>query len=357
MKNFDTRVYSIADFLEWHNNNLLEISPDFQRRSVWSQNAKSYLIDTILRNKPIPKILISQKLEGSRTVRVIVDGQQRLRAILEFIEGNFRISKAHYKKFSGFTFDRLPEKIRKSFLQYELGVDILFDMTYEDILDIFARINTYTVILNIQEKRNANYVGFFKQYVYEYGYKYVNYFIRGKVLTKHRVTRMAEAELSSDFFVALLGGVQTNKSTEKFYKIFEDKIGNLEIAANQYDSIMSYIMSIYKADEIAQTNWSRVHLFYTLFTVIGHCLYGLEGLDPNLQLKLNKNLVGKYRVILDEISFKYDQIAEDLKNGTVPEDYREFIDYSRRRTTDTAARVFRANFVCGILKESVENNA
>ena len=43
MKNFDTRVYSISDFMEWYNNDLLELSPDFQRRSVWSEQAKSYL--------------------------------------------------------------------------------------------------------------------------------------------------------------------------------------------------------------------------------------------------------------------------------------------------------------------------
>ena len=73
MKNFDTRAYSIADFLEWSQNGLLELSPDFQRRAVWSEKAKSYLMDTILRGRPIPKILISQKLAGSRTVRALRD--------------------------------------------------------------------------------------------------------------------------------------------------------------------------------------------------------------------------------------------------------------------------------------------
>jgi len=73
MKKFDSRAYCIADFLEWNNNGLLELSPDFQRRTVWSEKAKSYLIDTIVRGRPIPKILISQKLKSSRTVRIVVD--------------------------------------------------------------------------------------------------------------------------------------------------------------------------------------------------------------------------------------------------------------------------------------------
>lgn len=354
MKNFDTRVYSIADFLEWHNNGLLEISPDFQRRSVWSQNAKSYLIDTIIRGKPMPKILISQKLSGARTIRVVVDGQQRLRSIFEFIEGNFRISRAHNQEFAGYTYDRLPEEAKRDFLQYELGVNLLFDMSYEDILDIFARINTYTVTLNTQEKRNAKYVGYFKQYVYNYGYKYVNYFIGGKILTKRAVARMAEAELSAEFFVALVGGVQTNKNTEQYYKQHEEEPGNLEEVAERFDTIMSYIRAIYSPEDIAQTNWARAHLFYTLFTVIGHCLYGLEGLDPDLRVSLTEKLTGRFRVVLDEISLRYDQVADELDSDSVPEDYKRFIDVSRRRTTDTAARVGRANFVCEKLKAALK---
>ena len=47
MKNFDSRTYSINDFIEWEERKQLEISPKFQRRSVWSPQAKSYLIDTI----------------------------------------------------------------------------------------------------------------------------------------------------------------------------------------------------------------------------------------------------------------------------------------------------------------------
>ena len=39
MKNFDARAYSVSDFLEWHTSGLLNLSPDFQRRPVWSANS------------------------------------------------------------------------------------------------------------------------------------------------------------------------------------------------------------------------------------------------------------------------------------------------------------------------------
>jgi hypothetical protein len=353
MKKFDTRVYSVADFLEWHNNNLLELSPKFQRRSVWSQSAKSYLIDTIIRGKPMPKMIIAQRLSGSRTIREVVDGQQRLRSILEFIEGHFRISKAHNKEYAGFTFDRLPDNVKKDFLQYELGVDLVFDMSYADILDIFARINTYTVTLNTQEKRNAKYVGYFKQTAYEYGFKYVEYFLQGNVLVARAIARMAEAELSAELFVALIGAVQTNKNTGSFYDKLENEAGDLEQASQRFDTVMSYVGAIYSPDDLAATNWSRIHLFYTLFTSIAHCLYGLKGLDPACRATITQKSVGRLRVALDDISQKYDGFTLPSGSANIPDDYKEFIDFSRRRTTDTAARVGRANFVCRILKTTL----
>jgi len=346
MKNFDTRVYSISDFLEWGKNDLLKLNPDFQRRAVWSETAKSYLIDTILRGKPMPKIIISQEIQDARNIRVVVDGQQRLRAILGFINGDFKISRAHNKEFAGYTFERLPSDYQKSYLQYELGVDVIFDLDYEDVLDIFQRINSYTVTLNNQEKINAKYLGYFKQYVFEYGRKYVRYFIDGGIMTKAQVTRMAEAELSANLFVALIGGIQTNKNNEQYYKKFDDEIGDLEGIAKHFDEIMSYLGAIYSPDQLIETNWSRIHLFYTLFTSIGHCLFGLVGPNPDFRVSINRSAIGKLRVQFDEISSKYDDVAGHLDDENYPAEYKHFIDLSRRRTTDTSARIERTNFVC-----------
>ncbi len=353
MKNFDTRTYSLSDFVEWDRNGVLELSPDFQRRSVWTDKAKSYLIDTVLRGKPMPKIIITQRLEGAKTVRVVVDGQQRLRAILEYYNGDFKVSKAHNKELSKFTYQTLPNNLDREFLKYELGVDLLFDTPYQELLDIFARINSYTVKLEPQEIFNARYLGYFKQTVYTLGYKYVSYFIESGVLTKAKVTRMAEADLSADLFVSLLDGVQTNKGIETFYKTFEDDAANLEEVEKKFDKVMSFIGSIYKAEELKNTNYSRAQLFYSLFASIAHLLFGVNNLNPKLKKTITEKSVGKLRVALDNISAQYDEIAENLDAPEYPKDFKDFINYSRRGTTDSAARVLRSNFLCKKLIESI----
>jgi len=353
MKNFDTRTYSISDFVEWEKSGLLKLSPDFQRRSVWSDKAKSYLIDTILRGKPMPKIIITQELKGAKNIRVVVDGQQRLRAILEFYHGDYKISKAHNEKLSKYTFQTLPDTLDKDFLKYELGVDLLFDTPYEELLDIFARINSYTVKLVPQEIYNAKYFGFFKNTVYKLGYKYVNYYIEGGVLTKAKITRMAEAELSADLFVALLDTVRTNKGIESYYKKYDDEHSNLDEISKRFDKVMSYIGAIYPPSELYNTNYSRTTLFYTLFTSIAHLLFNLDGLDKKRRKVINEKSIGKMRVALDNFSALYDEVTENLDDSRYPKEFKEFVNHTRRGSTDTGARIMRSNFLCGKIIEAL----
>lgn len=352
MKNFDTRAYNVSDFVEWHQTGLLELSPKFQRRSVWTEKAKSYLVDTVLRGKPIPKILITQTLNVGRNIRTVVDGQQRLRAILGYINGDFKVSRAHNKDYAAMMFEDLPEDVQSEFLKYEIGVDMLFDLTFEDLLDVFARLNTYSVKLNPQELLNAQYLGYYKQYAFALGFKYVSYWIESNVLSEKEVTRMAEAELSSDLLGALIEGIQPKKSIPHYYKKFDDNEQESVAAADKFDEVMSIIGAIYPASELCQTNYHRVHFFYTLFTSIAHCLYGLPALENTPRASISQDNVSLIRNALDEISARYDEVTA---RGALPPsvEYRDFIDASRRATTDLSTRKSRTEFICTKLFESV----
>lgn len=362
MKNFDTRVYSISDFLEWRRNQVLDLSPAFQRRSVWTRAAKSFLMDTVIRGKPMPKILITQELKDQKNVRTVVDGQQRLRTIIGFVAGDFTMLKAHNPLYHGKKFDELPEEVKSDIMKYEIGVDVLFDISLSELLDIFARINAYSVILNTQEKLNAKYLGVFKTYAYELGHKFASYFVSGEILTDKKVSRMAEAQLSSDLLVALSSGIQTVKNIESIYKKYEDSDGvplELEKARDTFFKTMSMLSVIYPPEEIRNTNWSRQHLFYTLFTCVAHAISPIPAYSPKSKTSddfdaprpvLNMESVGKWRAALDEISARYDLYTAD-DAPTPPKEFLEFIDFSRRRTTDTEARVERTKFVLKALAQ------
>jgi hypothetical protein len=78
----------VSDFLAWQRDGSLNLKPDFQRRSVWKPGARSYFIDTIVRGLPVPLIFVRERLdlETQRTIRDVVDGQQRLRTLFAFID-------------------------------------------------------------------------------------------------------------------------------------------------------------------------------------------------------------------------------------------------------------------------------
>jgi hypothetical protein len=166
---FSTRNYSVRDFEEWDDRNELVLAPKFQRRDVWNPKAKSYLIDTIIRGKPIPKLYMRQTVvpAGRRTTREIVDGQQRLRAALSFVKDGFKLSRAHNQEMGGRVFSELDNATQKDILKYEFVVDLLQDMPDREVYDLFARINTFSEKLRPQELRNAKWFGDFKSCVYE----------------------------------------------------------------------------------------------------------------------------------------------------------------------------------------------
>src|SRR5580704_12797181 len=124
--------YKVSDFISWAKASTLLLSPSFQRRSVWPAGAKSYLIDTIVRGLPIPIIFLREQktdLNSLEPKREVVDGQQRIRTLLSFIQPNliknfdpekdgFTIKKTHNRDLADKPFGSLPPEVRQTILDY-----------------------------------------------------------------------------------------------------------------------------------------------------------------------------------------------------------------------------------------------
>jgi hypothetical protein len=344
MKSFDTRAYSISDFAEWNAGGRLVLDPNFQRRSVWSRQAKSYLIDTVLRGKPMPKVLITQSLVDGKSVRTVVDGQQRLRAILEFLDGSFTVLKGHNEEFAGVKYDDLPVEARNAVWQYEIGVDVLFETELSELLDTFARLNTYSVKLNETELLNATYLGSFKTTAHQLGHKYASYWLESKVLTEAKIARMAEVELSADLLGSILEGISPKKQVPNYYKKYdsEDCDADVTQAARKFDTAMRFIGEIYDPQDLALTNFNRIHLFYSLFVSIANMIDG----DPDLGVKRRTGLSPKQvRVALDDISAEFDEYVRGALSTSITDRIGDFVEASRRATTDADKRLMRSRFI------------
>jgi len=246
MISFDSIVYTINDFWEWHSREELVLSPKFQRRSVWSEKAKSYLIDTVVRGLPISKIFMRHDvdLETRKSIREIVDGQQRIEAILLFLKDGFKVSRVHNKEHGGKYFTELPKEIRRAMLQFKISVDIIHG-TETQILDIFARLNTYTVKLNAQELLNAKYFGAFKQTVYSLGYEFKDFWVNNHIMGEREVARMGEAQLASELAILILSGIQDRKAIAAYYYKYDDEFRKANKVSKAFRRNMDIISQIF----------------------------------------------------------------------------------------------------------------
>lgn len=137
----------------------LILQPEFQRKYVWTKEHKEEFIDTVLKGLPFPEIYIAQQgidIEKVISSEVIVDGQQRLTTIINYIdegdgEREFGKSVKKYKE--------LDEEERNDFLNYNVVFRDLGDVNAELIKEIFRRINLTKFGLEQIEIQNAVYDG------------------------------------------------------------------------------------------------------------------------------------------------------------------------------------------------------
>ncbi len=278
MKNFDSRTYSINDFLEWSDNDQLELSPKFQRRSVWTDTARSYLMDTIVSGKPIPKVFIRQKInpQTRKSLREVVDGQQRLRTILSFMKDGFVISKRHNKTYGGLYFSQLNEiddEIQTQILNYEISVDLLVNMSDSDVLDVFSRLNSYSVTLNEQEKINANHFGPFKTLADNIAHFHNSFWIDNKIISEQNVLRMNDVQMTADLLIGMIDGIRSKKQIKKYYEQYEKDFElDTEELKGKFNTIITMIVELFD-NNFKKREFRRVHVFYSLFMTLYHLKY------------------------------------------------------------------------------------
>jgi hypothetical protein len=236
--------YSIADFLDFRNAKRLHLNPDFQRRSIWKTPARVYLIDSILRDIPVPKLYFRTIIDPrtQSTVREVVDGQQRLRAIFDFADDKLVLTK-RAQEFAGLTYSTLDEDLQQKFLGYTFAAEQLINANDEDVLEVFARINTYSISLVPAELRNATYQGDFKWAVYEAGQRWSVLWDDFGVLSLSERARMADDALLAQMFLLCSEGIVggENSALNRAYSKLDKSFPELDRVREQVDEALAAI--------------------------------------------------------------------------------------------------------------------
>ncbi len=213
--------YTIADFLKWNDDKELVLNPKFQRGSVWPTPARSYLIDSILRGYPIPKLLLRTTVDrdSRRTIRDVVDGQQRLRTIIDFEAGKFALG-SRAGEFLGQRYAELDDDLKDRFLGYKLTCEQLLNASDDDVLEVFVRINSYAVPVNEPELRNARFETEFSDMVKALAKELAPVWHLGVLSNRDRV-RMLDQSFVAEVLGFYMYGV-TDGGEARITRIYED---------------------------------------------------------------------------------------------------------------------------------------
>jgi len=217
-----------------------------------------------------------------------VDGQQRLRTLFSYIDAavlsdfdpardEFVVRKSHNEQLAGANFSDLEVEWQRRILSYKLPV-ITLPTAVEDqeVLRIFARLNSTGQALNYQELRNAEYFGAFKTLMYELAYEQLVRWRSWSIFDGDEIARMKEVELTSDLVHSMHETVRgkSKAALDNLYERYDDEYRQGREVARRFRTVMEAMEDSFGA-VIPNSVFNREMHFYSLFLYTYDKLWGL----------------------------------------------------------------------------------
>ena len=299
---------TIRDIRSLYKDKNLNLSPAFQRKSVWTDKDRKSLIDSILRGYPIPAIFLYKRIENGKTIYDVIDGKQRIEAILRFT----KLQKPSFRcrtQIGNSAAEIDWAYLNKSHMQYriedyKLSV-IEVDGTISDIISIFVRINSTGKALSAQEKRHAKYYSStFLQNSSRLAEKLREIFKQNKVMTEGQLARMKHVEFICELMLSLHSGSVLNKKSAFDKAMMQNAIDGRSLHKAMILTERAVKTVIRMFPNLKSSRFCKISDFYTISVLIGQ--YEQRGLvlsdrrRNTLAWDLLKNFGGQ----VDEISEK-----------------------------------------------------
>jgi len=252
------------------------VDNSFQRRYVWVNNDRISLVETILLGFSIPEIYLWQNQtdpETGETKYSIVDGQQRLGAILSYINDEFKLLKSGLENKDSdyankFFSELLPEQ-KSFFWKYKFSVRFIKEeLDRELIVKLFLRLNKTSTTLNPQELRNAKFNGKLLQLSDDISS--LEFWTKYKIFNHSDLRRMQDIQFISTLLLFIRKGINEETSQNSINKLYDDyneKYPEYYDDFKLFKSILSVIEELVSSKNyLTNILKTKAHL-YTLYTL------------------------------------------------------------------------------------------
>lgn len=312
IKNETQTIKWIKDEFEKGN---LFVDNSFQRRYVWLKKHQVCLIETILMGYVIPEIYIWEvdtDAETGDTKYSIVDGQQRIGAIVSYINDDFNLSEKYLSdkksSYAGKKFSELSSEEKRNIWSYSLSFRrIVNSVNKDDIKKIFLRLNLTDKSLNPQELRNAEYDGLFLQNAISIAN--LDFWSKYNIFNSDDLRRMGDVEFISSILIFLRKGIESEISQEAINEVYD--LYNEEYEqANEDKKIVMNILSCLECivnkdvtGKILSYIKKKTHLYTMIVVIYKHI--GKDMLLDTCQLNRFIDFYAKYEYSKTDFADEY----------------------------------------------------
>lgn len=348
-----TTTKSVSDLVNLFRNGQLNLQPGFQRQSVWNDRDRVKLIDSILRNYPLPAIFLYKRNENGDFVYDVIDGKQRLETILKFtgeLRGKFQVKTQlpDHDEVEILDFAALKRKAKQNLIMgYEIPV-VEVDGEIGDIIDVFVRINSTGKALTSQEQRKARYYQspLLKQ-ADKLARKFEKHFRDQGIFSAGQISRMKHVELMCELMLSLHQGDVLNKKTalDKVMSTQSFDGRQLNRASRLVTQTVNRVKRMFP--QLKTTRLRHVTDYYSLAVLIGKFEQaGLILADKNRN-QIAWDLLNAFCASVDEIR-ELQRKAQGTRAGQ--ELYRDYLLTVSQMTDDISQRRKREQILRGILE-------
>ena len=332
---YTSTTHTIAWFRDRYREGALDLKPPYQRNPVWQERQKCSLVETILKEMPIPEIFVEvdTSAQGEQEWGVI-DGQQRIRAILQFMGNELDPNEQDFNEFpldkldaqspwSNMKFRELSPDDRRRFWETSLAVRELRPANEEEVKEMFRRLNKYQIPLNDQELRNATYSGPFMKLALQLADD--EYWAENRTVSPALIRRMIDIEFVSELVIGVMHGPQggSGKIIDDYYATYEDYEDEFPQQRRTVKLFRKTLATIQEVlPDIKETRLSNKTDFYTLFVGFAQLLRSAE--PPTSKTK-KRELAKKLQQFAEEI----DQRVSD-ETADVPQHAIEYAEAVKR---------------------------
>ncbi len=274
--NMDTESRPIKWVFDEFKKGNLFVDDSFQRNYIWIKKDCISLLETILLGYPIPEIYLWETGTDPNTGDTkysIIDGQQRIRTIGQFIDGDLKLTNSGLEftdaPYQGKKFEDLPPEMRSAIWSYKLSIRFVKNAVQrDDIVKMFLRLNKTSNSLNPQELRNAEFDGAFLKASEEVAS--LPFWSKWGIFSDREVRRMSDIQFTSTLLIFIRSGFEdetTQAAINKIYDLLNEDYPDKDENIIKINIVLQSIDSVLELHPELATHLQKKTHFYSIFTL------------------------------------------------------------------------------------------